>query len=598
MSASHSQTINDNIQLLATAYGRTPDNIKSLIDIYSKEHKVNDAQLNQLLSSLLNRQRSHASYYKAMTRFSLSLEENSEILSQFIKIMSELQATFIAEASKHKTENASYHIFTHSLEMMIDAAKFLELLIKAKSQKENHQLTRFTSFLVNKTRQTILKSLISAIGAAHDIIQDKGPLQNEKLSADIFIAKIQDAFQEMNTSQEAPNLFKGVIDAFLKDAIPFLAEEVIVNGTTLIFSAGNRSLANMIGQLDQIFATFDANVHLTHQQIQERKEMLEHLEEVFFMQISLELCDTRRNEMYFVLQKLEVFSNVPPEHLKGIEEALKATDILEEKDELLQIQNQAKSYKKEVWDNNFNSNDLSDLERKILRIEGFLIRMGQNIRMIVEFSKVKERIQLLEKIRQTSADETKNDEKPEINFATHIQPIIEKLGGESAFAKGLSKLAKTELPNHANNYGPGNEALKNIMNTNGWLIHAEELHALKNFCDIAMQKNQLPVLQEMFTALINIAAKPPGWSYVNDQVLKALQEYLAESKRMQVLKTYSENGLKNNNGLFSKTAPASLTIQNDPINQEIQSLTTDVIAADLSPAIQMSRAYTQPTIKL
>lgn len=159
------------------------------------------------------------------------------------------------------------------------------------------------------------------------------------------------------------NLTPGQITAleqFRDQAIPFLANECLINGTYLLFNSGKRDFANILHQVHEI-------VTPGKKEFNNGSELGDTKLAAAIMTVAL--SDTRRSEMTHVLNRQELLNSVPDHLIEPLEKVLRMTGLLNEGEHI---------------------NDLRDRNdtQKLRDIEGFLLRVGQNIRMTTELAGV------------------------------------------------------------------------------------------------------------------------------------------------------------------------------------------------------------------
>lgn len=385
----------------------------------------------------------------------LSQKEMSSIITAK---MQALEKEFIGLFSANKIEAACYHFYGHGIEMSRDPGDFISTLLP--------KGTMIAPMLI---------AITNALGAAHDIIQGKmPPPTNEIESADIFTKRTQEMINELIKERRWVTVddlkTRTALEHFRDKGVYFLARECIVNSTYLVFGSGKRDFDNLL--------------YLTHKALApDTKSILD--PRIAAMKMSLALSDTRRSEMRHVLEKLEVLNSIPEAQIEALEMLLHGIKLLEPGVTINQLK-------------------MTSDVKKLIRIEGFLLRIGQNIRMSSELSVVfakpadlenaKERVQLISDLRA--------DQSVVFSIEKHLQPFLKSIPGEMEFAKALAAIDKTEIRHQATFYGL--HISDSDMDLLGWAHHADDLEACKHCLESA------PVPGNMALMLFTLAAKSPG----------------------------------------------------------------------------------------
>jgi len=397
--------------------------------------------------------------------------------------MQQLQHVFIADFAAHKIDGASYHFYGHGEEMSKDPGEFIPTLLPRGS-------------VINP----LIQATTNALGAAHDIIQGKIPFPtNERESAKIFIERTQEMITEFIGDEAGFSADElKALKNYRDKAVPFLAEECIVNSTYLLFNSGKRD--------------FDNILLLVHKSLAPHaKSDLDPVTAA--MKMSMAISDTRRSEIKHVLKKFEVINNIPENQFPELEKLLLGIALLKPGETI-----------KNLREKNIPG---SESEERLMKIEGFLLRIGQNIRMSAEISvvtKKEEADKILGRGRVTLISDLRANKDVSVNIEAHLQPFLGAiLGpfGECAFAKALGEIDQREIKEQAEFYG----LILNDQNFDfsGWMDHAGYLEETKKFLETADTK-QL-IAQIIFT----IAAKSPGHR-VSEETYMAMKEMVAKGE--------------------------------------------------------------------
>ncbi|MES2216972.1 MAG: hypothetical protein V4501_01030 [Pseudomonadota bacterium] len=340
--------------------------------------------------------------------------------------------------------------------------------------------------------------IINSLGAAHDIIQGLGAPTNEIRSAEIFVTESQKMINALIANNKYSAKTIKILEQYRDHTIPFLAEECIVNGTYLLFNSGKRDFDNVLTQITQVFEG------AKNKKNSKTFDSMKLDKDIVAMKLAISLSDTRRSEIKSVLRKLESLSAIKYKDLDVLEKLLQSAGILKENEKLPDISDKDNQYVME----------------KLMQIEGFLLRLGQNVRMTAElaYSKNPERKKSINTIRM--------DTPVEISFESHLQPFLNSIVGdfgEAAFAKALGEINNLELSNLVTYY-----QLEVMINTHnfdfeGWERHAKNLMVMKDNIERLPEdeKNELTEL------IYFIAAKSPGHK-VGQEIYEAMKNYRIE----------------------------------------------------------------------
>ena len=432
-------------------------------------------------AALLYREDNYGKFREAMIAMNAVISDTN-VAQQFLDSIGEMKGKFIALFSANKIDPGSYHTYPHGVEMSTDPGEF-----SASYYRQN---------CASNFEARLWLVMVDAIGAAHDIIQGKAPPINERESAVIFIDEMQkmmNNFIEANKNNLTTDQ-KAALEKFRDNAIPFLANECLINATYLLFNSGKRDFSNILHQVHEIISPntpeFYGNTKLAA------------------AVMSVALSDTRRSEMHHVLEKQELLKSVPGHLVVPLESVLRMVGLLAENERITDLR--AK-----------NSDKLAD-------IEGFLLRIGQNIRMSTELagvfkkSGVAERLNILQQARVAENDTFNVG----VDIQKHLQPFLDCLCvpffGEAAFAKALGEIDQTELIALAKAQGISS-LVEGKLDLKGWQSHALLLENLHKGCE--QLKAKPDELQKITQVLIFIASKPPGYK-ITPEIYKAMQAEL------------------------------------------------------------------------
>ena len=234
------------------------------------------------------------------------------------------------------------------------------------------------------------------------------------------------------------------------------------------------------------------------------------------MKMAIALSDTRRSEMKNILTKMELLNTVPANQLPSLEQLLKGIKILDANQTIAQL----------IAQNN---------QEKLMQIEGFLLRAGQNIRMVAElrvaFAPAAEK-ENKKDILKLIADLRVN-KKPTASIEHCFEEFLKKIPGpfgEMAFAGALGEIDRNELREHAHFY---NLSLsEDAIDLLGWTRHAEDLGKTKNLFDsTTLTAQEKKSIAEM---LFTVAAKPPEHRVCKEtyEAMKSLVPELTQSPQL------------------------------------------------------------------
>jgi hypothetical protein len=459
--------------------------------------------------------------------------------------MYDLQSQFIAMFAAQEFTPATYHFYGHGKEMSEDPGNLTKNII------------------IGDDVGKLLINTINALGAAHDIIQDSGSPKNEKLSAEIFVTQTQKMIDDLIEANNYSDKTINILQNFRDLAIPFLAEECIVNATYLLFANDKRDFDNILTQVHNVMEQAHIETHG-----QPLKSMTIS-KEIRAMKLAMALADTRRSEIKSVLRKHVTLDTILLDEQNNqapLIQLLVAAGIL----------NKGEKIPSTLQPN-------KNAEEKLMRIEGFLLRLGQNIRMTSELAvhhkKDPSRKQLIQDIRSNKMIQTdcKNEFESFLN-------TIEGDYGEAAFAKALGAINNTELLEQINQFKLETMVNEDNFDFRGWIRHEENL--------LKMKKNLAPLSgpekSAMGKLLFTIAAKSPGHK-VGQETYDKMKEYRKELVKNPQL-------LTNLNAAIAeiKAADPNLRIEQSSSGR----MTPGLRSARSSTNSGRERGYSDPLISL
>jgi hypothetical protein len=316
------------------------------------------------------------------------------------------------------------------------------------------------------SQEVLLKGLLTivttnALGAAHDIIQGKGPPANEKESAVLFRDQTQAMVRELIDSGDYGAEEIAVLKNYSKDAVPFLANEGITNATRFLYMSGKRDFDNALYELHQVYSD---DPDLTP--------------EMAAMKMSLSIADTRRSEMDNVLEKGESIALIEPEDKAIFVKFLQAAGVL-----------------------TADQMALPEMDSvKMKTIEGFCLRMRSNLNMNSELG---------DGSGAAITHQMRVGEEPNVDWANQIDQFLAKIGigafGEDAFAEQMGK-GHEEIKAQARFYGI-EDMVANGRLHQGWKGHAKALLALKE--NLTDHPDKIAIAKLMY----KMAAIAPGITF-------------------------------------------------------------------------------------
>lgn len=536
------------------------DELRTELNLNSNMSKTPPFPWDYVKAAMIYRKENYDKFKEAMMDMNKLLSD--DVLSQsFMEALGPMKGKFIAQFSANKIDPGSYHTYPHGMEMATDPGEFTE-------EFYNQQCT-------STAEANLWRMMIDVIGAAHDIIQGKAPPINERESAEIFISEMNKMINQfMDANKE--NLSKEQSEAlvqFRDNAVPFLANECLINGTFLLFNSGKRDFTNVLQKVHEI-------VSPDTPEFKGDKKLSGAI-------MAVALSDTRRSEMIHVLEKQELLNSVPEHLIQPLEKVLRIVGLLD-KDETLE-------------DLRMQTDGKND---RLLEIEGFLLRTGQNIRMTTElagaFAKTeearaaaKERLSILETSRIT---ESKSFD-PGVDPDKHIKPFIDSIGGpfgEAAFAKALG-LVDQELMELAEKQGIS-EMLDGKLDLNGWQNHSEYLARLQSaYENLKDDPEKSEDLQAIATVLMFIASKPPGHK-ISPEIYKQMKDELLEMKKavndisteMSKIKWTETDPVKKEEGMVK------LQQDKDALEKKCKRLEKDIVEIEkANPSLKVEKQMTQ-----
>ena len=411
---------------------------------------------------------------------------NTPAFQELLAGMQALQGKFLAMFSAEQIPQATHHVLAHGVDMSHDPGDFIApLLIRASGQ-----LTPAMQLMMVTT---------SVLGAAHDIIQGKSPPPtNEIESAVIFCAEMQKMLAALLKSHQGTYSDEEVaaLTAYKNIAVPFLAEEGIVNCTYLLFGSGKRDFDNVMAQISEIYIG----------QVPDLPPM------IAAMKMGLSVSDTRRGEMTHLLEKMESLT-IAIDRQQGpqMDEFLRAAGIFTA-DDALPVQ----------------SRDLKKLtptqQEKCEVAEGFLLRLRPSINMVCEMAKVFQRdaagqpvknemgkvVMVPDRVGAELMRKLRAGEEPgaDFDYASQLDKFLvrinDKADSENAFANEIGALNK-EIIAHAARYDV-TAVLENNRLCTAWKHHSAQLKTLKRNLASDYSSQKVAIAKLMYS----MAAISPG----------------------------------------------------------------------------------------
>lgn len=463
---------NDAVNALSALYDLTAGDARSRLrevaDRLELKRSGSSPIWSQIVTALDNRKKNKPAAMDALRQ----LQEHDRVVTELTRRTHLLQGRFIALFAAHKIEAACYHFYGHGIEMAQDPGDFLRVLAP-------------------KGINSLIQTTTNALGAAHDIIQGRGAPTNEKESAEIFKIEAQAMITQL--IDEYKDTWTGIeleaLKSYRDKTIPFLAEECIVNSTYLLFNVGKRDFDTLLTQVHRAMESYGARPDLDPL--------------IAGMKLSIAVADTRRSEMIHVLRRTELLDSIPAEQVPALEKLLKEIGFLKADQTLRALK----------------------IEQK-MAIEGFLLRIGQNIRMTTElavaYPKAGEKVKALERlalIRGIRSGEKTGDSVT----VEHIDAFLECIPGERDFAGALGEIDSRELRDHATFYGLSIKP--SMLDLTGWIRHTRDLEKTHTFLAsrACSPEEKRSIAQMLFT----VAAKPPGHR-VSDRIYKDMERVAEE----------------------------------------------------------------------
>ena len=471
----------DKWQTLSGIYKIPLEDVESQLSVLAKKLNLPSSApiWDRIIVSLENRKRNNLSATLALTQMH-TLDE--KIINDLTEGMQQLQDKFIAMMAAQDFDPGTYHFYGHAKEMSQDPGSLIANILGP-----------------GKVNQLII-TITNALGAAHDIIQNYGAPHNEIQSAEIFIAETHamiDGLLEKNRKKYSEEQIEK-LENFKSETLSFLAEECIVNSTYMVFQAGKRDLDNILNQVDQIF----------HEAASRTPKPMRLSKEILAMKTAITLADTRRSEIKPILARYESLRAILQvnDAQSNLTKLLRTAGILNN-DEKVPDYEQMKNAK---------------TNKKLMEIEGFLLRLGQNLRMTSELAVHFHQ----DSLRQELISDLRENKNPPISLLYHLQPFINAIDGpygEAAFASALGDIDNSELQEQIEQHH-----LKDMVNNknfdfNGWKNHATHLTNMKAGIEELSILEQEQITHLMFT----IAAKSPGHK-VGQKTYDAMHEYRKE----------------------------------------------------------------------
>lgn len=488
--------------------------------------ELNDDQKIMLEAALKERQLKHSGCLEAMNRvsayiFTPGVVGGMAARNALTDMLSNCQSHFLALAQELSMKEGVYHTVFHANEMLEDICSFVE-----------HYFIDHECYINSEGQFYAL--LASAMGAAHDIIQNLNPPNNEQASEAIFVDVVARSMDALLATLKLNTPQKQALADFKTYALPFIAKEVITYGTYL-------PMGNMASGLAGAKRSF---AEILNQTEYEQCGCICLDERIRIMQAALAACDVRRSELKSVLKQHYSLSVIPEKLYGGLDSLLQAAGLL----------GQWETFSTLVHAHRHGeiAGISGDIVLRLDEIEGFLIRLGQNYRMVVENTlkfnqpnpadaepqaRAKEEKSqialkcnaLIDKVRGLGLEEMAVVLTKEFDVTPHLGTFLNALGGdfgEAAFAAGLGKTGE-EFINHPSNPKRLHDYLAREMDAKGWERHSHTLLHLQD------EIRALPVEQqhEIGKVIVTIATKQAG-TKIKPEHLMRLKERLERLLRI------------------------------------------------------------------
>lgn len=487
-------------------------------------YNLSSSQWELVHSSLQFRQQNSPACDLSIERLSLGLlqEGNKEKVTPLLQSLEELNAQFFAMVEEAKIQQAFYHTSYHANEMCQDIQYFVfEALTEVLGQSD--------------LEAQFYASLAASMGAAHDIIQNKRPPENEHFSEAICLKYLKKCFEDfIQNEQQLSTDDKESLMNFTELSLPLICREVISNGTYLLMGDEHEGLAYPIRDFGFVL-----------NEIAKESATANNLNPILnIIQLALSFCDVRRSELNFVLKKHALLKSIPASHYPELNTLLQAVGLLSasknEKIETLQAQ---LHYPKE------SRQQQCTIER-LKKIEGFLLRFGQNLRIqpentlkfnlgtIEDQQSAQAFINYANLMRIQNGEDRDSVVSPDVSERGSLHFFLENLSGdpysEAAFACGLGKSAREIVDSMTSNDALRSFILKEFVSV-GWQQHQTHLTLLKDSAN-KWSVSELQKMNELFTL---IAAKQPGIHF-SQNCLRTLELRLASLEDLAFLETRTE----------------------------------------------------------
>lgn len=534
---------------------------------------LTDPQQSLLEQSLERREKQLPQCLAALSDLDARLAScEDDVFSALLDKLEHTQGLFLAMMEEARIDGGLYHSSFHANEMVEDIYAFT-----FKAQK---------SVLGACDLQAhFYATLAACMGAAHDLIQNLAPPENELQSEALFLGEINKCFNNALSSLPLSEEDKALLYS-LQYALPFIARECLSNGTYLIMGHPTEGLTypirdfalvlNYKEKLEKGYCSLPSTLRI--------------------MQLALSVCDVRRSELMLVASQRKLLTNLPPVTYPELDELLKTVNLLS-KDETIEALLARQSSPR-------GSARKACAELKLSDIEAFLLRLGQNVRIQVEnehkfqrdnldrLATAQDNFSLITLLQQKSQEELVTFYGAETTKAINLAFFKTALSGhnysEAAFAQGLGSAA-CEVLNSCNDLPSLREFMVREFDANGWSDHKEHLSALAS----AFKDHTFTEQAQFSKLLFVIAALQPGKG-LSPRLKMSMQERLITLMALE--KEITDRGLSGLEELlkFSNenpevSHPTTVAIEEElkfselcqkPLSERIHSLKTLISPAE------------------
>ncbi len=510
----------------------------------STPYNLSSSQLELVHLSLEFRQQQGPACDPSIERLSRGLlqEGNGEKVAPLLQSLKELNAQFFAMMEEAKIQHAFYHTSYHANEMCQDIQYFVFNALKEVLRKGDLEAQFYAS-------------LAASLGAAHDIIQNKRAPENEQFSEAICLKYLNNCFKDFIQNKQLSTDDQESLTHFTERSLPLICREGITNGTYLLMGNEHEGLAYPIRDFG-----FVLNKKAKESPTANNLNPILNI-----IQLALSFCDVRRSELNFVLKQQALLKSIPASHYPELNTLLQAVGLLSENEKIDTLRAQLLSPKDSI-------RQQCAIER-LKRIEGFLLRFGQNLRIqpenTLKFNSGNKEAQQSAQafinyanlLRVQSDEDRDSVVSPKVSESDSLDFFLQNLSGnpysEAAFACGLGKSAREIVDSMTSNDALRSFILREFV-SDGWQKHQTHLTLLQDSAE-KWSDSERQKMNELFTL---IAAKQPGIHF-SQNCLRTLESRLASLEELADLETRTERTEEesislNNDALFSAICGKSL----------------------------------------